>query len=242
MALLMREGFTDYFNFNAYHPVEDEFQYNSECDTPTTESPVFGDHAWDADDFSPHHAHILSSISHYSHILSAEDVEWSTRQSTPAPEYDEFTTHVMDDYIFIPEPLHAISIPDQSSDMGPFDELVFCSPCEVRTTPTKFRRASVSGECASPDTLDKRSVLNVLERARREDLKASFQALRSLVPELAGDARAVKGTILAKAASYVQQLNQQSIDIENDVVKLRAENLRLREAVQKRETHKIPID
>jgi hypothetical protein len=83
---------------------------------------------------------------------------------------------------------------------------------------------------SSPETTEKRSLLNVLERARREDLKASFQALRNIVPELVSDSRAVKGVILSKAADYIHKLNKESADIENTLAELRAENLRLRQA------------
>lgn len=75
---------------------------------------------------------------------------------------------------------------------------------------------------------DKRTMLNVLERARREDLKLSFKALRDIVPDLEGDSRAVKGVILLKASEYIQQLNEESAVLEATVQMLRAENERLR--------------
>lgn len=73
----------------------------------------------------------------------------------------------------------------------------------------------------------KRTVLNVLERARREGLKSNFHRLRDSVPLLAGNKRVPKGQILRKAADYIRQLHNESQELENGLEALRRENQRL---------------
>lgn len=56
------------------------------------------------------------------------------------------------------------------------------------------------------DDEQRRASHNVLERKRRNDLKYSFQVLRSHIPELEDNHRAPKVTILRKAAEFIQQM------------------------------------
>ncbi len=60
----------------------------------------------------------------------------------------------------------------------------------------------------------KRTFLNVLERARREDLKASFVVLRECIPDLELNKRAAKGLILKKAGAYIAELQKEEAYLE----------------------------
>lgn len=104
---------------------------------------------------------------------------------------------------------------------------------EIKQT-TKLRRSEV-------EPVDKRTMLNVLERARREDLKSSFQSLRDIVPDLEGDLRAVKGMILIKASEYIQYLNEEAVNLENTVQTLRSENHRLKVMMSTHEPSPVDI-
>lgn len=76
----------------------------------------------------------------------------------------------------------------------------------------------------------KRTVLNILERARREGLKSNFHKLRDQVPELMGNKRVAKGLILRKAADHIRELAEQSRLLEAGLAALRREHERLQQA------------
>ncbi len=70
----------------------------------------------------------------------------------------------------------------------------------------------------------------VLERKRRNDLKASYQDLRETIPELAQQERAPTAQILQKAVEYIENLKKADEQFASAVAALRAENERLRAA------------
>lgn len=122
---------------------------------------------------------------------------------------------------------HDITSPFDDLSHGPPDLIYVPNP----HTPSKYRRVSADGARErSTEPSDKRALLNVLERARREDLKTSFQSLKDILPQL-GETKAVKGLILSAAVDYIQVLNHESTELEASVAFLRAENQRLRLAV-----------
>lgn len=87
-------------------------------------------------------------------------------------------------------------------------------------------RPSSAPTSDSEDSESKRSTHNILERKRRNDLKASFITLRDSVPELKDNERAPKVNILRKATDYIQSLDK-------EMKKLNRE----KDAEQKRQQH-----
>lgn len=72
------------------------------------------------------------------------------------------------------------------------------------------------------------SYFEVLERKRRNDLKASYQDLRESIPELAQQERAPTAQILSKAVECIEALKQTEDQMLASLASLRAENERLR--------------
>lgn len=97
------------------------------------------------------------------------------------------------------------------------------------STRRKYRsRFSTDSE---PDSREKRSLHNSMERMRRIDLRNSFEELRQLVPSLSNKDRAAKVVILRDAAVYCSDLGTQSRLMKNEVEALQREQLRLRSVV-----------
>ena len=66
-----------------------------------------------------------------------------------------------------------------------------------------------AGQGAPITPMQKRAMHNVLERKRREDLRASYRALRSSIPELTNNERASASVILHAASAYIAKLKQE---------------------------------
>jgi hypothetical protein len=116
-------------------------------------------------------------------------------------------------------------------------------------SPTSKRRLSVKAE---PAPQGKRESHNVSERQRRQvrpapapgglparatqhcglhacqALKDSFDSLRVLVPSIADDFRAHTGQILEETISYIRELQQTEVTLQEEKEALREENERLR--------------
>jgi len=78
---------------------------------------------------------------------------------------------------------------------------------------------------------NKRMTHNVLERKRRNDLKASYQDLRENIPELVHQERAPTAQILQKAVEHIEALKQTEDQLLAAMAVIRAENERLRSLV-----------
>ncbi|XP_024083509.1 transcriptional regulator Myc-A-like [Cimex lectularius] len=91
-------------------------------------------------------------------------------------------------------------------------------------TPKKSRFPADS----EPDSLEKRSQHNNMERMRRIELRNAFEELRGLVPTLSGNNRAPKVTILKDATSYLYDLKLKDKTLQMQVAELRADQDRLR--------------
>ncbi|KAI8496017.1 PREDICTED: transcriptional regulator Myc-like [Branchiostoma belcheri] len=97
-------------------------------------------------------------------------------------------------------------------------------------------RPSSAPTSDSEDSESKRSTHNILERKRRNDLKASFVTLRDSVPELKDNERAPKVNILRKATDYIQSLDKEmkKLNREKDAEQKRQQHLLQRlQALQK---------
>lgn len=68
----------------------------------------------------------------------------------------------------------------------------------------------------------------MLERKRREDLKVSYQELRSFVPDVMHNDRAPTGQILGKAVDYIHALRAEEHELMQKLAAMRQENERLR--------------
>lgn len=77
-----------------------------------------------------------------------------------------------------------------------------------------------------PDS--RRRIHNVLERKRRNDLKFCYQELRESIPDLETTDRAPTGMILARAAEYIQMLQEEEKKIEAGLAAARQEHELLR--------------
>jgi len=86
---------------------------------------------------------------------------------------------------------------------------------------------------AGDGTDSKRLTHNVLERKRRNDLKASYKLFREQIPELANQERAPSALILRSGTVYIQTLNTEDISLTRAVGGLRTENKGLVEHVEK---------
>lgn len=69
-------------------------------------------------------------------------------------------------------------------------------------------------DAAESDEEQKRASHNILERKRRNDLKTSFQTLRSHIPELEDNQRAPKVTILRKATEFIDEITVRNDDLQ----------------------------
>jgi hypothetical protein len=74
----------------------------------------------------------------------------------------------------------------------------------------------------------KRVSHNVSERQRRQDLKRSFDTLRSSIPAVADKPRVHTGQILRSAHECILELQREEREMEASLAQLRAENARLR--------------
>jgi len=95
-----------------------------------------------------------------------------------------------------------------------------------RSRDDEMERSGSSCDDDAP-TGQKRTVLNILERARREGLKSNFHKLRDTVPDLVGNKRVPKGLILKKAADYIRELSEEARTLEFTLHHLRREQERL---------------
>lgn len=98
---------------------------------------------------------------------------------------------------------------------------------------------SSSSSHASSDSEDfdgKRSMHNVLERKRRNDLKSSFFLLRDHVPELRHQERAAKVVILAKATEYTRRLRQEEVSLLAELGVEKQRQARLLEQLERHRT------
>lgn len=77
------------------------------------------------------------------------------------------------------------------------------------------------GQTTPVTPMQKRAMHNVLERKRREDLRASYRALRSSIPELASNERASASVILHAASAYIAKLKQEDAYIVAQLRQLR---------------------
>ena len=75
----------------------------------------------------------------------------------------------------------------------------------------------------------RRKIHNVLERKRRNDLKFCYRELRDSIPDLEKTDRTPTGTILCRAAEYIQQLQDEETKLAQAMDAARAENERLRQ-------------
>ena len=72
---------------------------------------------------------------------------------------------------------------------------------------TEKKTRVLSGDESDPDCeILGRATHNVLERKRRNELKLRFQYLRDAIPDICGNDRAPKVSILQRAYSYILQL------------------------------------
>jgi hypothetical protein len=81
--------------------------------------------------------------------------------------------------------------------------------------------AALAGQATPVTPLQKRAMHNVLERKRREDLRASYRALRSSIPELSSNERASASVILHAASAYIAKLKQEDAYIVAQLRQLR---------------------
>lgn len=82
--------------------------------------------------------------------------------------------------------------------------------CKPSTSSAYRRRNYGQSSDEEPETSEKRSLHNNMERQRRIDLRNAFEDLRVLVPEVSKKERAAKVVILREAASYCDLLSNTS--------------------------------
>jgi len=104
---------------------------------------------------------------------------------------------------------------------------------EVKKAKARQTRDALSSEAqmrllSSTGTDSKRLTHNVLERKRRNDLKASYQDLRENIPELSHQERAPTAQILQKAVDYIEYLKKTDQQVSAAMASLRADNERLK--------------
>ncbi|KAK3910371.1 Myc protein [Frankliniella fusca] len=87
-----------------------------------------------------------------------------------------------------------------------------------------FKSASSDSE---PDSCEKRSLHNNMERQRRVDLRNAFEDLRVVVPVLNSNPRAAKVVILKEASMYCQQLTDDADNLQHESKVLERERERL---------------
>lgn len=87
-----------------------------------------------------------------------------------------------------------------------------------------FKSASSDSE---PDSCEKRSLHNNMERQRRVDLRNAFEDLRVVVPALSPNPRAAKVVILKEASHYCHQLTADARSLQQESSILERERDRL---------------
>lgn len=87
-----------------------------------------------------------------------------------------------------------------------------------------FKSASSDSE---PDSCEKRSLHNNMERQRRVDLRNAFEDLRVVVPVLNSNPRAAKVVILKEASHFCHQLTEDALALQHESNVLERERERL---------------
>lgn len=108
---------------------------------------------------------------------------------------------------------------------GPCMESVDAKKIKARQTRDALTAESqlrlLSSSASGADS--KRLTHNVLERKRRNDLKASYQELRENIPELIHQERAPTAQILSKGVEYIEFLKKNDATMMATITSLRAE-------------------
>jgi len=144
------------------------------------------------------------------------------------------------DFVSSSVSLDLFALEDQSSDedifrgdavIGTKRKVFHSESMESKKAKARQTRDALAAEHLnmSSDNPDcKRMTHNVLERKRRNDLKASYQDLRENIPELVQQERAPTAQILQKAVEYIEQLKQNEVELLANLAHMRAEGERLR--------------
>jgi len=103
---------------------------------------------------------------------------------------------------------------------------------QTRDAVLAAERIQINNE--NPDC--KRMTHNVLERKRRNDLKASYHDLRESIPELSSQDRAPTAQILHKAVEFIEHLKQTEEQLLATLAVMRAEGERLRAQAARAQT------
>lgn len=88
-------------------------------------------------------------------------------------------------------------------------------------------KMSSAGSDSEPDSCEKRSLHNNMERQRRVDLRNAFEDLRVVVPNLSPNPRAAKVVILKEASHFCHQLTADSKSLQQESNILERERDRL---------------
>lgn len=124
--------------------------------------------------------------------------------------------------------LEGISSDDDSSSSGSKRKANSLENADSKKAKVRQALTAEALKLIAADTPEsKRMTHNVLERKRRNDLKASYQDLREMIPELASQERAPTAQILQKAVEYIESLKHTEQQLASGLAALRAENERL---------------
>lgn len=149
----------------------------------------------------------------------------SSSQTTPRRTYNNQTHHT---------PLaHGGKRKHPSSNATSNSHKYTSSSSASLTTPkyTRKRAHYHNSSDSEPETSEKRSLHNNMERQRRIDLRNAFEYLRVLVPEVNKRERAAKVVILREARVYCNRLTSMDEDYHLQIDELKEHQERLRSRV-----------
>jgi len=171
--------------------------------------------------------------------LDADDISQLLGESGPNSPSTDPVSDLFDSNLDIPilsDDMLTIFTDEQSS----YPNSPIGSPVAVVEEPVveKVKRVSKSGitkkskgrtpKRVQAGAANKRDSHNISERHRRSELKQSFEALRSEIPDISSLHRVHTGGILKHAIDYIRQLEREEAESRRHVEMARAENDRLK--------------
>eukprot|EP00123_Amoebidium_parasiticum_P017425 comp23848_c1_seq1/m.41665 comp23848_c1_seq1/g.41665 ORF comp23848_c1_seq1/g.41665 comp23848_c1_seq1/m.41665 type:complete len:326 (-) comp23848_c1_seq1:262-1239(-) len=103
-------------------------------------------------------------------------------------------------------------------------------------SPTTSSQSSGSGDEQPVEHEARRSIHNVLERKRRDDLRSSFDGLRTAVPDLRLNDKSPKVLILKGATGHIKQLKMGQAELVARRQQLRDEQARMADRLRRLQT------